>query len=236
MRKIVLDTETTGLDKESDRIVEVGCIELLNDIPTDRIFQSYVNPQRPMSQEAYEVHGLGDKFLSTKPLFGDIALPLLEFIEDSPLIMHNASFDMGFLDAAFVRLGKKPLSGWCEVIDTLEIARAYYPGQHNSLDALCQRFHIEAVQRKDGHGALLDARLLAAVYLNLMGGRERSFSFQEDSKQQSSASPQETSDGAAHGAQQRPSPLPSRLSAQDQARHKEFVDGMDGDPLWGKFY
>lgn len=171
MREIVLDTETTGLDPANGhRIVEVACLELLNHIPTGRNYQSYVNPERDVPADAAAVHGLSAEFLSDKPRFAEIADELLRFIADAPLVIHNAEFDVRFLNAEFERLARPPLPGE-RVVDTALIARQKFPGAPASLDALCRRFAIDNSARTK-HGALLDSELLADVYLELIGGRQ----------------------------------------------------------------
>ncbi len=171
MREIVLDTETTGLDPAAGhRIVEVACLELLNHIPTGRSYQSYVNPERDIPADALAVHGLTVEFLSDKPRFAEIVDELLRFIADAPLVIHNAEFDVRFLNAEFQRLARPPLDGE-RVVDTLQIARQKFPGAPASLDALCRRFAIDNSTRTK-HGALLDTELLADVYLELSGGRQ----------------------------------------------------------------
>jgi DNA polymerase-3 subunit epsilon len=171
MREIVLDTETTGLEPAAGhRIVEVACLELLNHIPTGREYQTYLNPERDVPADALAVHGLTAEFLSDKPCFADIADALLQFIADAPLVIHNAEFDVRFLNAEFQRLGRPPLTG-TRIVDTLQIARQKFPGAPASLDALCRRFAIDNSTRTK-HGALLDTELLADVYLELMGGRQ----------------------------------------------------------------
>ncbi|MEJ0011359.1 MAG: DNA polymerase III subunit epsilon [Bauldia sp.] len=171
MREIVFDTETTGLDpKTGDRVVEIGCIELFNHIPTGRSFHRYLNPERPMSIDAARVHGLDDAFLKDKPLFASVADELIEFFGDANLIAHNAGFDMMFVNAELARLGKGPL-GDDRVIDTLALARRKHPGSPASLDALLSKYQIDA-SRRTRHGALLDAELLSEVYIELIGGRQ----------------------------------------------------------------
>ncbi len=173
MRQVVLDTETTGLEpKKGHRVVEIGCIELIERRPSGRQFQRYLNPQRPMDRGAQEITGLSDEFLVDKPLFADIADEFLEFIRGAELIIHNAAFDVGFLDAELQRLarGGPSLREMCPVIDSLQLARERYPGQRNSLDALCRRLQVDASHRTL-HGALLDAQLLVDVYLNLTAGQ-----------------------------------------------------------------
>ena len=171
MREIVLDTETTGLDPTSGhRIIEIACLELLNHIPTGRSYQSYINPERDVPADAIAVHGLTVEFLSDKPRFAEVADALLDFIADAPLVIHNAEFDVRFLNAEFQRLARSPLNGE-RVVDTLQIARQKFPGAPASLDALCRRFAIDNSIRTR-HGALLDTELLADVYLELIGGRQ----------------------------------------------------------------
>ncbi len=171
MREIVVDTETTGLDPGAGhRIVEVACLELVNHVPTGNLFHRHVNPERDMPEEAYAVHGISAEFLRRQPLFGDIAEEFLDFIEAAPLVIHNAEFDLAFLNAELGRFGH-PLLPPERARDTLEIARRKFPGAPVSLDALCRRFAIDNSAR-DRHGALLDARLLAEVYLELLGGRQ----------------------------------------------------------------
>jgi DNA polymerase-3 subunit epsilon len=170
MRELVLDTETTGLNPSAGhRIVEIGCVELVNHLPTGRDFHVYINPERDMPEEAFQVHGLSMDFLSDKPVFAQIADEFLAFIGGDPLIIHNAEFDMRFLNAEMALLERPRLSN--RAIDTLLIARQKFPGAQANLDALCRRFEIDLSQR-DKHGALLDAQLIADVYLELVGGRE----------------------------------------------------------------
>jgi DNA polymerase-3 subunit epsilon len=171
MREIVLDTETTGFDPLSGhRVVEIGCVELFNHLPTGRVFHKYLNPERDMPEEAFKVHGLSADFLSTHPLFAEVAVEFLAFIEDSTLVIHNAEFDMKFLNAELVRAGLSTLP-MSRSVDTVLIARRKFPGAQANLDALCRRFEIDNTHRSH-HGALLDAELLAEVYLQLIGGRQ----------------------------------------------------------------
>ena len=171
MREVVLDTETTGFDAvNGDRLVEIGCIELFNHLPTSNNFQRYLNPERDMPMAAFQVHGLSAEFLSDKPKFAAVADDLLKFIGDSPLIIHNAEFDMKFINVELERAGK-PTIPMVRAIDTVQMARKKFPGAPASLDALCKRFNIDNSNRTL-HGALLDAQLLADVYLELMGGRQ----------------------------------------------------------------
>src|SRR5918995_4725653 len=170
LREIVLDTETTGTDPAGDRIVEIGCVELLNYIPTGRTYHVYVNPQRPMSQGAFEVHGLSDSFLSDKPVFPAIAPEFMEFVREARLVIHNAAFDVGFLNAELGRSGH-PAFTFDRAHCTLNMARRKHPGASNSLDALCARYGIDN-SRRTKHGALLDAEILAEVYIELIGGKQ----------------------------------------------------------------
>ena len=174
MREIVLDTETTGLDPlTGDRIVEIGCVELDRHLPTGNTFHRYLNPERNMPAEAERVHGLSEQFLSDKPVFAEVVADFLEFIGDSPLIIHNAEFDMRFINAELVRLGF-PAIPMKRAVDTLIMARKRFPGAQASLDALCRRFEVD-LSRRTQHGALLDSELLAEVYLQLIGGRQPGF-------------------------------------------------------------
>ena len=177
MLEVILDTETTGLSNtEKHRIVEIGCIELSNQISTNKIFHEYINPQRPVSEEAYKVHGYSDKFLSDKKTFAEISEDFLNFIKDKKLIIHNAPFDLSFLNYE-MRLIKKKEIDKKNIIDTLEIARAKYPGSQNSLDALCKRFNIDNSKRKK-HNALIDCHLLKEVYVNLVDQKEPKFNLE----------------------------------------------------------
>jgi len=171
MREIILDTETTGLEpKDGHRMVEIGCIELWNHIPTGKEYHTYLNPEREVPQEAFQVHGLSFDFLQTHPLFSHVVEGFLEFIQDSPLVIHNASFDVKFLNAELLKAEKTTLNN--PIVDTLIIARRKFPGAPASLDALCRRFKIDNSNREK-HGALLDSKILAEVYLELLGGRQQ---------------------------------------------------------------
>ena len=174
MRQIVLDTETTGLEsKQGHRIIEIGCVEIVNRRKTDRHFHQYLNPDRDIDDGAFNVHGLSKEFLSDKPHFADIAQEFIDFIRDSELIIHNAPFDIGFLNAELKKLGKRwgKTENYCGVIDTLTMAREKHPGQKNNLDALSKRYEVDNSKR-DLHGALLDAQILLDVYLLMTGGQE----------------------------------------------------------------
>jgi len=177
MLEVILDTETTGLSTASNhRIVEIGCVELNNQIPTNKIFHVYINPQRPVSEDAFKVHGYSDKFLSSKKIFSEIAEDFLDFIKDKKLIIHNAPFDLSFLDYELKNINKKVIDRK-NVIDTLELARTKHPGAQNSLDALCKRFNIDNSKREK-HSALLDCKLLKEVYINLLDQKEPKLNLQ----------------------------------------------------------
>lgn len=226
MREIVLDTETTGLDPFSgDRIVELGAVELMNHMPTGRTFHRHVNPQRAVPAEAEAVHGLSTAFLADKPLFAQVADAFLEFLGEARLVIHNASFDMKFLNAEF---------GWCgrptlpmgRALDTLDLARRRFPGANNTLDALCRRFGVDNSGRVH-HGALLDSELLAEVYLELIGGRQPDLTLTVAAA------------GPAAGAADfippaRPRPLAARLTPAEAEAHAAFLAGLADGGLWSR--
>ena len=226
MREIVMDTETTGLDPfTGHRIVEIGAVELLNHIPTGNVYHQYINPQRDMPEEAFNVHGLSQEFLASKPLFADVAQDFLRFIEDSVLIIHNAPFDMKFLNAEFSWMDVEQLS-MDRVIDTLALARKRYPMGPNSLDALCRRYGIDN-SRRDKHGALLDSELLADVYMELIGGRQTVLGLTSDSGQ----TVRKVEVGQTR-VSARPAPLASRLSQAEVDAHNEMIAGLGDKALW----
>lgn len=226
MREIVLDTETTGLSPaEGHRIVEIGAIELLNHLPTGNTFQLYLNPERDMPKEAEAVHGLSSAFLKDKPKFKTKAAEFLAFIEQSTLIIHNASFDMSFINAELAAIDLAPIEIE-RVIDTLQMARRRHPMGPNSLDALCKRFGIDNTKRIK-HGALMDAELLAEVYLELIGGRQTAMSLQSKIKPKSFAAKDRTAIKAT-----RPEPLANRLTADEQALHKRLIVELGKEALW----
>jgi DNA polymerase-3 subunit epsilon len=230
MREIVLDTETTGLDPtRGDRVVEIGCVELINHIPSGCRFHRYVNPQRAMSIDAARVHGLDEAFLSDKPLFGAIAAELVEFLGDANLIAHNAEFDLAFLNAEFARVGRPALTA-DRVIDTLMLARRKHPLGPNSLDALMARYAVDA-SRRVVHGALLDAELLSEVYIELLGGRQASLLFgEEEGVPTTIAAPLPRAPVAI-----RPMPRIFELSEGEKAAHEAAVDRLGEKAIWRKY-
>ena len=221
-REIVFDTETTGFDAEGDdRVVEIGCLELVNHVPTGETYHQYINPQRDMPQGAFEVHGLSEAFLSDFPVFADIAEDFLAFVGDARLVAHNASFDMRFINAELGRLNQTPL-GNDRVVDTLAMARQKFPGANNTLDALCRRFDVDNSSREK-HGALLDSELLAEVYLELIGGRQPGLVL----------AAQEQTLKAAKTVEIRP---PRAYSPTDEelAAHRAFIEDKVKDAIWLK--
>lgn len=225
LREIVFDTETTGLDAANgDRLIEIGCIEIVNRIPTGREFHCYLNPERNIHPDAVAVHGLTEEFLRDKPLFKDVADLFLAFIGDAPLVAHNAAFDLGFINAELARVSR-PALGHDRVVDTLALARRRHPAGPNTLDALCKRYGIDLSQRTK-HGALLDSMLLASVYVELLGERQAMLVFNRA----------DTAGGAvrtnAAGAAQRAVPLSSALTAEDEISHRAFVETLGPNPLW----
>ena len=227
MREIVFDTETTGFDSQgADRITELGCIELIDWLPTGKQFHAYLDPEREVPQQVVKITGLTTEFLRGKPKFADRADEFLEFIGDAPLVAHNAKFDMGFINAELRRIGRAEIDE-DRFIDTLAMANAAFPGSPASLDALCKRFDI-SLSARDKHGAIIDSELLARVYLELRGGRERSLAFDTETKQSES--------GTASTALARPTPLPSRLSAAEKEAHAAFLSEMGGSDLWDRIY
>jgi DNA polymerase III subunit epsilon len=226
MREIVLDTETTGISPaEGHRLCEIGCVELDNHMPTGRTFHVYVNPERDMPEGAFKVHGLSEEFLSDKPKFPEVMDDFLTFISDAPLVIHNASFDMGFLNAELKRAGRKVLS-MGQAVDTLAMARKKFPGAQNNLDALCRRFNVDNSNRVK-HGALLDSELLAEVYLELIGGREPGLSLAAESGAKSEGGK------IAHVKRApRPEALAPLLSEEEREAHSAFIASLGGETLW----
>jgi DNA polymerase III subunit epsilon len=228
MREIVWDTETTGFDPESgDRLVEIGAVELFNHMPTGNVYHQYINPERSMPQEAFAVHGLGDEFLSDKPVFKQIAQDFLDFIGDAKIIAHNAKFDMRFINAELKGIGIDPIP-MSQSLDTLEIARKKFPGAQNSLDALCRRFGVDNTAREK-HGALLDSEILAEVYLELIGGRQPDFALSVVAGQDVDV---RNKSNARNIVTQRKVPLKSKLTDKEAKAHQEFIEKLGADALW----
>jgi len=227
MREIVLDTETTGLDPlQGHRLVEIGCVELVNRIPSGHTFHCYFNPERAMPAEAFAVHGLSDDFLKDKAFFAEMADDLIAFLGDAPLVIHNAAFDLGFLNAELER-AEKPLVARDRLVDTLLLARRKHPGGSNRLDDLCIRYGIDN-SRRTKHGALLDAELLAEVYVELIGARQANLGL-----------------GAVDMAGEirltgsatrtRGEPLPPRVTDDELAAHRAFIATLGDAPIWSKY-
>ncbi len=239
MREIVLDTETTGFEPaEGDRIVEIGAIELMGHVPTGRTYHQYINPQRSMPAEAFGVHGIGPDLLEPpqdpkpgqetlrdKPVFKDIAQDFVDFIGDAKLVIHNAAFDMKFLNAELGWLNR-PLLPMDQALDTLAIARRKFPGSPASLDALCRRFAIDNSSRTL-HGALLDSEILAEVYLELIGGRQPDFALAADNRTKSA-----NGDQAEWRPTARPTPLASRLTKEEATAHAAFIEQLGDGAVW----
>ncbi|MEL6570491.1 MAG: DNA polymerase III subunit epsilon [Pseudomonadota bacterium] len=242
MREIVLDTETTGFEPaEGDRLVEIGAVELMGHVPTGRTYHQYINPMRSMPAEAFGVHGIGPDLLEPpqkpepgqvvlkdKPVFADVAQAFLDFIGDATLVIHNAAFDMKFLNAELSWINKPPLP-MDQALDTLGIARRKYPGSPASLDALCRRFGIDNSNRTL-HGALLDSEILAEVYLELIGGRQPDFAL---ATQAAAAAGQGTTE--EWRPSRRNKTLPPRITEQEASAHAEFIDRLGEEAVWNKF-
>jgi DNA polymerase III subunit epsilon len=229
MREVIFDTETTGLSPaEGDRIVEVGCVELVNLLPTGREFQAYINPGRLMSEGAERVTGITNDMLVGRPPFGapDVVDRLLEFFGDSPIVAHNAEFDRGFLNAELALLGRAEFAKE-RFIDTIPLAREHRPGSPASLDAVCKRFNI-SLEGRDLHGALKDARLLAAAYLELRGGRERRFEFAASARGASARA-------ARRPLPARPQPLEAQVDASEAAAHAVFIETLGAEAIWKRY-
>jgi DNA polymerase III subunit epsilon len=227
MREIVLDTETTGLDPlRGDRLVEIGCVEIFNRMPTGQTFHRYINPQRDVPREAFEVHGLSTEFLADKPLFSAVVEEFLAFVGDAPLVIHNASFDIGFINAELEKVSRGAIPRE-RLVDTLLLARRKHPGVSNRLDDLCSRYAIDNSHRTK-HGALLDAELLAEVYVDLIGARQSQLIL---------ADKVQVSVGAAADAprRQRTEPLTPRLMTAELAAHQAFVATLGEKALWSEF-
>lgn len=229
LREIVLDTETTGTDPSTgDRVIEIGCVELLNHFPTGRSYHAYINPERPVSQGAFAVHGLSDTFLADKPTFANIVDEFVEFLGNGRLVIHNAAFDVGFLNAEFARTGHVPII-LNQVVDTLSLARRRHPGAPNNLDALCNRYGIDNARRTK-HGALLDAEILAEVYIELIGGKQADLGLKvrsatRDTRIMTTAAPREV----------RPRVTISRLTEEERVAHLAFVAKLGPNALWAEY-
>jgi DNA polymerase III subunit epsilon len=229
LREIVLDTETTGTDPATgDRVIEIGCVELIKHFPTGRSYHAYINPQRPVSAGALAVHGLSDTFLADKPLFAHIADEFLDFLGDGRLVIHNAAFDVGFLNAEFARTGHKPII-LNQVVDTLSLARRKHPGAPNNLDALCNRYGIDN-SRRTKHGALLDAEILAEVYIELIGGKQADLglnirSAEREARIVTASAPREM----------RPRVTISRLTDAERDAHAAFLATLGSGALWSQY-
>ncbi len=227
MREIVLDTETTGLDPlRGDRLVEIGCVEMVNRMPTGQTYHVYLNPERDMPQEAFAVHGLSSEFLADKPLFTAVVEEFLTFIGDAPLIIHNASFDIGFINAELDRI-KRVAIPRDRLVDTLTLARRKHPGVSNRLDDLCSRYAIDN-SRRTKHGALLDAELLAEVYIDLIGARQSQLILSETRVSFSTGQTDAP-------RRQRETPLAPRIGEAERAAHEAFVATLGGTPIWNEF-
>ncbi|TPQ42170.1 DNA polymerase III subunit epsilon [Bradyrhizobium guangdongense] len=228
MREIVLDTETTGLDPlRGDRLVEIGCVEMFNRMPTGQSYHCYINPQRDMPAEAFAVHGLSSEFLSTKPLFTEVVEEFLEFIGDAPLVIHNASFDISFINAELDRVKRAPIPRE-RLVDTLLLARRKHPGVSNRLDDLCSRYAIDNSHRTK-HGALLDAELLAEVYVDLIGARQSQLILAGETDEirlnASGEAPR----------RQRLAPLSPRITDAEREAHRAFIATMGDKAIWNEY-
>lgn len=226
MREIVLDTETTGLSPaDGHRLVEIGCLEIVNQIPTGAVYHVLINPERDVPDDAYRIHGHATASLADKPVFAQIAPDFLAFIAEDRLVIHNAEFDMRFINAELARIGREPIPTG-QVVDTLALARRKHPGAPNNLDALCDRYHIDR-SRRTKHGALLDAEILLEVYGELLGGRQRSLAFSSGAER-ANRSPE------APTAQRkfRPAALPGLLTEAESRAHAEHIATLGENALW----
>ncbi|WP_420407722.1 DNA polymerase III subunit epsilon [Hoeflea sp.] len=229
MREIVFDTETTGLDNQVDRVIEIGCVELENQFPTGRTLHLFINPEgRAVHPDALAVHGISDAFLADKPVFADLADEIARFFDGARYVAHNANFDMGFLNAEYRRIGLAPVDPGL-VVDTLALARRRHPMGPNSLDALCRRYGIDNSHRTK-HGALLDAELLTDVYIEMLGGRQAALGL---SSNQSDAG-EGSSTQVVIEIGERPEPLPERLTSAELQAHRELISRIGADALWLK--
>jgi DNA polymerase III subunit epsilon len=230
MREVVLDTETTGLSPaDGHRIVEIGCVELIDRMPSGKTFHVYLDPEREVPVEAANIHGLTTEMLRGKPKFAEVVEEFIEFITDTPLIIHNASFDMMFIDAELKRAGLEPWPRH-QVIDTLMIARRKHPGAQNSLDALCTRYGIDRSKR-DKHGALLDSELLASVYIELIGEKQATMRLANEGKNPASIG--RTGKGESL---KRPTPLKPIADEQALTEHKAYIESLSAQALWKSYF
>jgi DNA polymerase III subunit epsilon len=228
MREIILDTETTGLDPlRGDRLVEIGCVEIFNRMPTGQTFHRHVNPERDMPAEAFAVHGLSTEFLASKPLFAEVVGDFLEFIADTPLVIHNASFDISFINAELDRIKRPPIPRE-RLVDTLLLARRKHPGVSNRLDDLCSRYAIDN-SRRTKHGALLDAELLAEVYIDLIGARQSQLILAAETREIRSGVSGEMP------RRLREVPLGPRITEADREAHRSFIATLGDKPIWNEF-
>jgi DNA polymerase-3 subunit epsilon len=232
MREIVLDTETTGLDpKQGHRLIEIGCVEIFNRIPTGREFHHFINPERDVPEEVQKIHGISTESLVGKPVFRDVMAELLAFIGNDTLVIHNAQFDIMFLNHELERAGEKPLN-FDRVVDTLAIARRRHPAGPNTLDALCKRYGINNSHRTK-HGALLDSLLLAEVYVELLGERQATFGLQNLGGVEATGSRRS---GSRATAQVRAEPLPLRVTEADVEAHRKFIEKLGDKAIWLRFW
>jgi DNA polymerase-3 subunit epsilon len=231
MREVIFDTETTGLDpRTGDRMVEIGCVEMIGRVETGRTFHAYFNPERDMPIEAERVHGLSAEFLATKPRFEEVADELLAFLGDAPLVAHNAGFDFGFLNNELERIGRTPIA-MERMVDTVQLARKKHPGAKNSLDALCTRYGIDRSHRVK-HGALLDAELLAQVYVELTGGRQIGLGLADsETVVEVATTTTITATGTARANRPARPPRPHAPSVEELERHRAFVAGIE-NAIW----
>jgi DNA polymerase III subunit epsilon len=224
LREIIIDTETTGIERKVDRIVEIGCVEINNWLPTGKTFHKYVNPTHPVHREAFAVHGLSNEFLKTKPTFKRVVNQFLAFIGEARLVAHNAPFDLGMINDELERLDMPPLQN--EIVDTLELAKTKRPRGRHTLDGLCSAFNIDTSRRKL-HGALLDAELLSEVYVELRGGRQYGLTLLGEQE--------EVTIDNLPAARQRPVPLPSRLTDEERRLHAAFVETLGDKAIWREY-
>ena len=230
MREVAFDTETTGLDPKIDRIIEIGCVELDNRFPTGRTFHVYINPDgRQVHPDALAIHGIGNDDLAGKPVFAGIADDFLNFFDGAKFVAHNADFDMGFVNAELTRIGRPAIDPG-RVVDTLVLARRKHPMGPNSLDALCKRYAIDNSHRTL-HGALLDAELLAEIYIEMIGGKQAALGLEVKSEMRDAA---KSAVSSAAGLTARPSPPPSRLTAEEREAHAMLVNRLGEDAIWKK--